>query len=362
MRTSLGVGLALLLAACGGDDAATPDAGSGSDTGGTDLCATDPSNLAPLTLAETGLCKDAGCTQFCPGVIEYAPQYQLYSDNAAKRRWIQLPAGTQIDTTDMNYWKFPVGTKLWKEFTTPASEGNVRIETRLVWKQGADDTLQASFYMASYGWNTTQDATTLASPTDGVIDANGTTHDIPSRVQCRTCHNGVPGRILGVNAISMDYSSTTLDLSKMIAMNMLSTPPAAPTSAGTGYFPLPGDATAKAAFGYLHANCGHCHNPTSPVYSNLASNMSLRLDTDPAKRDLTTNVPAYATTHAQNGTVGDAGMGYHGLIVDAANPDASVMLLRLKTTVQGTRMPQIGIEINDQTGIAAVQAWIDALQ
>ena len=37
-------------------------------------------------------------------------------DRAAKRRWIQLPEGATIDTSDMDYWQFPVGTKLWKEF------------------------------------------------------------------------------------------------------------------------------------------------------------------------------------------------------------------------------------------------------
>ena len=71
----------------------------------------------PATLLDTGLCVDAACTQISAGIYAYTPRFALWADGATKRRWIYLPPGTQIDTTDMDHWEFPVGTKLWKEFT-----------------------------------------------------------------------------------------------------------------------------------------------------------------------------------------------------------------------------------------------------
>ena len=42
----------------------------------------------------------------------FLPRWQLWSDEAVKRRWIWLPPGSTIDTTNMDHWKFPVGTKV----------------------------------------------------------------------------------------------------------------------------------------------------------------------------------------------------------------------------------------------------------
>src|SRR4051812_41872174 len=114
------------LAACGDDGATKTDASVDTLLADTPIDGKDPNN--PQTLADTGLCLDAGCTQISPDVIAYEPQFQLWSDAATKRRWIYLPPGMQIDTSDMDFWQFPVGTKVWKEFT----RGGIRVETRLI--------------------------------------------------------------------------------------------------------------------------------------------------------------------------------------------------------------------------------------
>src|SRR5262245_27296145 len=92
--------LLVLLVACGGpkaqSDAAMADAPSDAD----------PKN--PPTLMDTGLCVDAACTQIAAGIKTYKPRWELYSDGATKKRWIYLPPGTQIDTSDPDYWQFPV--------------------------------------------------------------------------------------------------------------------------------------------------------------------------------------------------------------------------------------------------------------
>lgn len=336
------------LFACGDDDgSATVDAPTGSDA--TDAPMLDAPAL-PMTLAETGLCADAGCATITSGIHEYKPQYELYADGSTKRRWISLPAGTKVDTTDMNHWKFPVGTKVWKEFT----RGTTRVETRYMTKVLADDLAPGSWFYASFEWNAAQNATTLASPGSGVPNANGTQHDIPSRANCRRCHEQVPGRVLGFQAISLDHSAPVgnLDLADAVGLNLLSAPPAAPSTGP--YFPFPAAATTvdKAAFGYLHANCGGCHNPTSTVYSGLSSNMDLRLDV--TKLASVAVIPARATTLTANGTVG----GLTGKIVDTTTPASSVMLVRMNSPMFPTKMPEIGTETPDTAGIDAITAWI----
>ncbi len=340
--------MALALVACGDDGNGAVDAPVGDAP--IDSSMIDAPAPLPTTLAETGLCVDAACATITSDVREYTPQYELYADGSTKRRWISLPPGTTIDTTDMNHWKFPVGTKLWKEFT----RGTTRVETRFITKLFADDSAPGSWFYASFEWNAAQNATILASPGSGVPNANGTQHDIPSRANCRRCHEQVPGRVLGFQAISLDYSAPTgnLDLADAIGSNLISAPPTAPATGP--YFPFPAAATAvdQAAFGYLHANCGGCHNPTATVYSGLTSNMDLRLDV--TKLASVAVIPARATTLNVNGTVG----GLTGKIVNPGSPNNSVMLTRMSSTVFPTKMPEIGTETTDPAGITAITAWI----
>ncbi len=352
MRTWSFAVVALALGACGDDGNATIDAPTGGDA--TDAPIDSPmidAPFAPMKLSDTGLCVDAGCTQITAGIHEYAPQYPLYSDGATKRRWLYLPPGTTIDTSNMNHWKFPVGTKLWKEFT----RGTTRVETRFITKLLADDVAPGAWFYASFEWNSTQTDTTLASPGAGVPNANGTEHDIPSRANCRRCHEGVPGRVLGFQAISLDFAAPTgnLDLADAIGMNLLSAPPTAP-SAGP-YFPFPAAATAvdTAAFGYLHANCGGCHNPESPGFGHTP--LDLRLDV--TKLGTVQAVPAYATTVDINGSVG----GLLGKIVDTLITDDSVMLIRMNAPAFPPKMPEVGTETVDPDGQLTLRAWIDSL-
>ena len=86
-------------------------------------------------------------TTLAEGVLPFEPQYALWSDSAAKKRWVKLPPGSQIDTSEMDYWVYPVGTKLFKEFT----RDDVRVETRLLEKVGEGD-----WFMRAFQWNEAQ--------------------------------------------------------------------------------------------------------------------------------------------------------------------------------------------------------------
>ncbi|HEY1586187.1 MAG TPA: hypothetical protein VGH63_10910, partial [Polyangia bacterium] len=184
-----------LAVACGGHHAASVDA----------TTPDSPPPDAPFesTLFDTGLCVDRACTQITAGIQTYTPRWALYADGATKQRWILLPAGTQIDTSDMDHWQFPVGTKIWKEFDALDGSGNnVRVETRIVQRIGSGDTVNDWFY-AGYQWNATEDDTTEVP--NGATNADGTMHDIPSHVECTTCHeNLAPTRVLGFGALQLD--------------------------------------------------------------------------------------------------------------------------------------------------------------
>ena len=84
----------------------------------------------PPMLSATGLYVDGSTDELAPGVHPYEPRYVLWSDGADKQRYLFIPEGSQIDTADMDEWRFPVGTKVWKEF----SRDGKRLETRLFWK------------------------------------------------------------------------------------------------------------------------------------------------------------------------------------------------------------------------------------
>ncbi|HXY38575.1 MAG TPA: hypothetical protein VEQ10_02850 [Vicinamibacteria bacterium] len=70
----------------------------------------------PATLQATGLYADPAAKRVREDVLPYTPQYPLWTDGAEKRRFVYLPPGTWIDASDPDAWRFPVGTRFWKEF------------------------------------------------------------------------------------------------------------------------------------------------------------------------------------------------------------------------------------------------------
>src|SRR4051812_34870931 len=82
------------------------------------LCGCSPYGLPPASrhelprrLSELGLYADLRAGSVVEDVRPYRPSFALWSDGASKRRWIRLPAGARIDTSDMDAWRFPVGTE-----------------------------------------------------------------------------------------------------------------------------------------------------------------------------------------------------------------------------------------------------------
>ena len=93
--------------------------------------------------------------------------------------------------------------------------------------------------------------------------------------------------MLGFSAIQLTRTQEP-NLTSLAAANLFTVAPA------SGGYPIPGDATARAAIGYLHGNCGHCHNPTGHAHPDVPD-MTLRVGT--AETALTVDaLQTYVTT------------------------------------------------------------------
>jgi hypothetical protein len=292
----------------------------------------------PASLSETGLYAAGSTTELAAGVVEYAPRYELWADGADKRRWLQLPPGEPIDTSDMDHWRFPLGTKVWKEF----SRDGVRLETRLLWKTGENWTRLA------YAWDAAQSDATLAG-NRGEKDVLGTSHDVPSRTGCDECHEGVPDRLLGVSAIQLSHDGPGLNLRELVAGGLLSDPPAPGVE-----FRL-GDGIAADALGYLHANCGNCHSPTSATWDRLDLDLWLR---SAELAPLATTVSYRSTVDVALTEAGASGLRFRVVPGDA---EASGVVYRMALRGDDAAMPPLASEEVDARGVALISDWINSL-
>jgi hypothetical protein len=336
------------------DGAAMGDAGTGfpDGSGFSGDCGVGDAG-EPTDLQCTGLYSDWASKTVAADLTQYDPGLHLWSDGADKTRWISLPAGQKIDTSDMDEWTFPVGTKIFKEFSLPtqgdASTGT-RIETRLLWKQAPK-----TWYRTTYAWTAdgVSDATEL---TDGQLDAGGTGYEIPNQEECDECHNGRKDGVLGFEAVSLSTPGASgITMQTLLSQGLLTAPPGAPIT-------IPGDAVQSAALAYLHANCGTaCHNRGNGEAAQTS--FSMRLDVGTLGSVQTTDT--YTTgwnQPTQNFNIPDAGTTDR---LSACNTSSSCVYFRASRrslvdgVPYGVQMPPVDTHRVDDAGLAAIAAWIN---
>jgi len=287
----------------------------------------------PRRLSETGLFASLRDETLADGVLPFTPRFELWSDGATKRRWIYLPPGARIDTTDPDAWRFPVGTKLWKEFR----RDGIRVETRLLFKHGeAAD----AWTPVAYVWT---DDEAWATPA-GLDDAGGTDHDVPSAAQCLGCHGGTQSGVLGFSAVQLPARGERGDigLAELAEAGVLTAPVDA--------VEIPGDAVTRAALGYLHANCSHCHNQRRPERAGprcfdpeRAFDLQLR----------TTELSSPAATATYRTAI--------GAVIAPGAPEDSDVMRRVRSRDPWWGMPALGTQLVDETGARLLEAWIRTL-
>jgi hypothetical protein len=307
-------------------------------------CATQADGYA-ATLGCTGLYASSAPGDIAPEVFEFAPAESLWSDGAEKRRFIRLPPGTTIDTSNMDEWVFPVGTKIWKEFSVRGR----KVETRHIEKR-----TDGTWFRTTYAWS--DDQTAATEVTAGVPNVRGTGYDIPAQRECAECHAGATDGVLGFEAIGLSGPGATgLTLKELTRRGLISAPPASPPV-------IPGAPLDVAALGWLHANCGNaCHNRTDrAAASSTGLHMRLTMDglgrvedTDTYKTAV--GVPSGFQPKADAGLLrirpGDPAHSAIPFRDRARNKDGSV----------GWQMPPIATNVPDVADVDVVEAWIGSL-
>jgi len=272
----------------------------------------------PMHLRDTGLSD--------PHNLSFSPQYPLWSDGARKRRWIYLPPGTAIDASRPDAWEFPAGTRLWKEFSLGGP-----VETRFI-ERLAD----GSWRYATYIWNEEGTDATLA-PAEGIAALpTREGYSIPSQSDCRACHESAAVPVLGFSALQLSSdrdplaphtdARSDIDLDALVERGLvMNLPPGGTRPRIQASSPIE-----RASLGYLHGNCGHCHN------------------------DSETRVPVDLTL-AESVVAGPASSDH---VLRSLLNVRSRLLARVSSRNPQRQMPPLGTRLVDVEALALLERWI----
>jgi hypothetical protein len=320
-----------------------------------------------------------------------------------KTRWISLPQCKPIDNSDQDRWKFPVGTKVWKEFRFKGK----RIETRMMQKVASAASPESWEFLA-FRWIYDQDTgavirvekvsdegvqegdpgvqagelqvlqRTLTTPRFSQatidlaigrgpdanwrggakrIDRADAGHKIPAQWECEFCHSRGGDAVLAFDYLQL---STDRDARAPNSKHGQTDP-----FAGLGHIDLEtlkrqrlvtqyeqmvtnpriaarGDAdhaaTERAMIGYLHGNCGHCHNPQGP-----AAFTQLRLRFDSTKNT--------AGGHDAITTP----------VIERGQPAETKIYKRMLSRHEYRQMPPIGTNVQDAEALELLAEWINTM-
>lgn len=340
----------------GSDGGASGHGGGGSSASGCAVTKTDAE--VPLLLSATGCVDMTDPSKPAPGLIPYSVRSPLWSDGAAKERFLRIPDGQKMHALDCavdiddckppgeggigaqeGHWVMPVGAVLVKSFVI---EGE-RIETRLLMRRSS--LVWKGF---SYEWNEAgTDATLLPDNDDGKDKPVGSGTQVwhyPSRTECLDCHTRYAGSSLGPSTQQLDsdfaYADGTMNqVEKFQELGWFDAPPKAldgyPDPADEG---LPVDVRARS---YLQTNCAICHRPGG---GDGVGNLDLRFATP------------FAETFLCDEVERDAGQVPPFRLVPG-KPSDSTLSFRMRS-LNDFRMPPLGSSVVDDAGSELIDAWI----
>jgi mono/diheme cytochrome c family protein len=323
---------------------------------GTTRAGAEGTAILPERLADTGLYDSTRPGEIDPRNRAFVPQYPLWSDGLTKRRWVYLPPGFVIDATDEYDWRFPEGTRFWKEF----SLGGRKVETRMSWKT------VNGWVFASYAWNDDGNEATLA-PEAGVPDAAliapGKHHEIPSRTDCAACHGTTRAHPLGFTALQLSpdrdpraLHAEPVPAGALTLRSLVEERRIAPVHPAYRQGPRirTADADTRAALGYLTVNCGPCHDGGGGI---AAPSPALRLrdllaDGDAVARALIGQPTRWQIPGLPEGAT---------TLVHAGTPEQSALLRRMMSRAPSSQMPPLGTVLRDEAAIDFLSRWIARL-
>lgn len=316
------------------------------------------SDNPPATLAATLLFLDAQARVPAPGVTPYALNMALYSDGAAKRRYVYVPQGASATYDANEAFAFPIGSVLIKTFAMPldarAPGGGERLlETRLLVRR-AD-----GWTALPYVWNDAGDDARLsligAQLSVSAIDARGQTQTIawqaPNKNQCKGCHS-LDGAFTPIGPKARNLNGDYIydggrenQLTHWSRKGLLTGAPAADAAPRAPAIDDQNAPLAAKARAYLDVNCAHCHRPGGPAdTSGLDLSWS---QSDPMRWGVEKRPVA-------------AGRASANLAFDIAPgaPDRSILVHRMASVDPGVMMPEVGRSLVDAEGLQLIRSWI----
>lgn len=321
------------------------------------LVANTPTTTFPQTLSATGLFADLTTLSPAPGLLPYSVNLPFWSDHAIKQRWFSIPASEKIGWSQDDPWTFPAGSMWVKHFDLELTRGDPttkkRIETRLLVRT------QDGVYGVSYRWNDAGTEATLAADEGEDIDlpiveagAPRTQRwHIPSRSDCRSCHNPQAGYALSFNTrqLNLDgniHGFTGNQLTTLQNAGYFSSTLPAPATlprhvrADETTFPLEDRVRS-----YLAVNCSNCHQSGNSTPGTWDARPALTL----------------AETGLLNGEAINNGSDPLNRLIVPGDATHSIVLNRIATRNGFTRMPPLGSNELDHDSIDLVEAWIHQL-
>jgi hypothetical protein len=320
-------------------------------------------NMPAAMLSLTGCVDPSDPKKPASGLIPYDVSSPLWSDGAAKTRYLALPDDAVIHVVDCmrepstcpapgpgmrtpndGHWEMPAGSVLVKNFLM----NDKLVETRLFVH------FEDSWAGYSYRWNVAQTDAVLVDKygehDKTLMGAGGKLQDwyFPSRSDCLTCHNQTVGETLGPETLQMNktvsYGAVTANQIATLEHIGLFDLPVRTT--GLAPLPTPQNSASAAldlrARSYLHANCAICHRPGGE-YPDIDMRFGV-----PLKQMNLCNVD-------QN--KGDLGVTGAKRLVPGT-PAKSTMYLRMQSLDKGARMPQLATSVVDEVATKLISDWI----
>ena len=109
----------------------------------------------------------------------------------------------------------------------------------------------------------------------------------------------------------------------------------------------------RAALGYLHGNCGHCHNEQGSL-RNVG--LFFRHSFDRAVPPAIVSTVGHPVRKQAPGQSADA-----KFRVEPGHPDRSSVLQRMGSRYSALQMPPMGTELVDEEAVALLRRWVTEL-
>ncbi|MBL4869652.1 MAG: hypothetical protein JKX72_01725 [Robiginitomaculum sp.] len=301
------------------------------------------------TLSAYGLMQKGG-GGFTPvhSIHAYDLINSLFTDYAAKQRFVFVPKGGTAQYSNEDVLTFPVGSVLIKNFgyapdmRVPDKDAYL-VETRLLIHK------KSGWVAYPYVWDAKQSEAAYAPVGKKVnvktIAPNGESLDfiyaVPNVNQCKTCHQSGHDIIpIGPKPRNLNHKNQLQNWAELGILD-----PAVKNVAPVAKVFDPTFSLGQQARAYLDINCAHCHKAdgsasNSGLWLNLEENTLVRLGIN------------------KHPTAAGRGAGGFIYVIEAGAPQTSILPYRMNSNEAGVAMPELGRSLAHKEGVELINAWI----